>query len=109
MSYRYVRVLVLFDLPTGTKAERKQASQFRSFLVGDGFDMLQFSVYSRLCPNRDVAMKHLTRVTKNTPADTKGSIRALLVTERQFATMFIILGEKTDQEELVKADQLSFF
>lgn len=52
-----MRVLVLFDLPTGTKAERKQASQFRNFLVGDGFDMLQFSVYSRLCPNRDVAMK----------------------------------------------------
>lgn len=95
--------------PQERKLSGKQASQFRNFLVGDGFDMLQFSVYSRLCPNRDVAMKHLTRVTKNTPADTKGSIRALLVTEHQFATMFIILGEKTDQEELVKANQLSFF
>lgn len=104
-----MRVLVLFDLPTGTKAERKQASQFRHFLMSDGFDMLQYSVYSRLCPNKDVAMKHLARVTKNAPADTEGSIRALLVTERQFATMFIILGEKTDQEELVKANQLSFF
>lgn len=109
MNYRFMRVLVLFDLPTGTKQERKTASQFRHFLVGDGFDMLQFSVYSRLCPNRDVAMKHLNRVVKNAPAETAGSIRAMLITEHQFTTMFTILGEKTTQEQLVNAEQLSLF
>ena len=109
MNYRYMRVLVLFDLPTGTKAERKTATQFRQFLIGDGFDMLQFSVYSRLCPNRDAAMTHLARVQKSAPKDTTGSIRAMLVTEHQFASMFTILGEKTTQEQMVKVEQLSFF
>lgn len=109
MNYRYMRVLVLFDLPTGTRAERKAAAQFRHFLISDGFDMLQFSVYSRLCPNRDVAMKHLARTIKNAPKDTSGSIRALLVTEHQFTTMFTILGEKTSQEQNVKHEQLALF
>ena len=109
MNYRYMRVLVLFDLPTGTKAERKAATQFRNFLVNDGFDMLQYSVYSRLCPNRDVAQKHLDRVVKNTPKDTSGSIRVLLITEHQFTTMFTVLGEKTEQEKQVRAGQLAFF
>lgn len=104
-----MRVLVLFDLPTGTKAERKAAAQFRQFLISDGFDMLQYSVYSRLCPNRDVAKKHLDRVVKNVPKDTDGSIRVLMVTEHQFTTMFTVLGEKTVQEQQVKAEQLAFF
>ena len=109
MNYRCMRVLVLFDLPTGTKAERKAAAQFRQFLIGDGFDMLQYSVYSRLCPNHDVAKKHLDRVVKNVPKDTDGSIRVLMVTEHQFTTMFTVLGEKTVQEQQVGAEQLAFF
>ena len=104
-----MRVLVLFDLPTGTKAERKAAAQFRKFLISDGFDMLQYSVYSRLCPNHDVAKKHLDRVVKNVPKDTDGSIRVLMVTEHQFTTMFTVLGEKTTQERQVVAEQLAFF
>lgn len=104
-----MRVLVLFDLPTGTKAERRAAAQFRQFLTGDGFDMLQYSVYSRLCPNRDVAQKHLDRVTKNAPSETTGSIRILMITEHQFTTMFTVLGEKTSQENLVKPTQMAFF
>lgn len=109
MNYRYMRVLVLFDLPTGTKSERRAATQFRQFLTGDGFDMLQYSVYSRLCPNRDLAKKHLDRVVKNCPDDTSGSIRVLMITEHQFTTMFTVLGEKTSQEELVKPTQMAFF
>ena len=104
-----MRVLVLFDLPTGTKSERRAATQFRQFLTGDGFDMLQYSVYSRLCPNRDLAKKHLDRVVKNCPDDTSGSIRVLMITEHQFTTMFTVLGEKTSQEELVKPTQMAFF
>ena len=109
MNYRYMRVLVLFDLPTGTRAERKAATKFRNFLVGNGFDMLQYSVYSRLCPNRDVAQKHLGRVVKNVPKDTDGSIRVLVITEHQFTNMFTVLGEKTEQEKQIKSEQLTFF
>ena len=39
-----MRMLVFFDLPVTTKADRKAYAQFRKFLVNDGCDMLQFSV-----------------------------------------------------------------
>ena len=48
---RVMRLLVLFDLPTGSKAERRQYSEFRKFLIQDGYHMEQFSVYSRLLVN----------------------------------------------------------
>lgn len=109
MNYRYMRVFILFDMPTSTKQERREATQLRNFLVSDGFDMLQYSVYSRLCPNRDAAQRHLDRVMRNAPSETSGSIRALLVTENQFTNMMTIMGEKTSQESMVKSQQMVFF
>ncbi len=107
MSYKIMRVVALFDLPTNTKAERKAATRFRKFLLDDGFDMLQYSVYTRLCPNRDHAEKHMLRVKRNAPSS--GSVRVLYLTENQFTNMYIIAGEKTTQEERLPAKQLAFF
>jgi len=102
-----MRVVVLFDLPTGTKSERRAATQFRNFLLGDGFDMLQYSVYTRICSNHDGAEKHMMRVRRNAPS--RGSVRALFLTEHQFTSMYIIIGEKTVQEKSVSSNQLAFF
>jgi CRISPR-associated protein Cas2 len=102
-----MRAVVLFDLPTGTKSERRAATQFRKFLLDDGFDMLQYSVYARICPDRDNANMHLLRVKKNAPDS--GSVRMLMLTENQFINMHIIVGEKTTQELVVPSQQLSFF
>ncbi len=107
MSYKIMRVVVLFDLPTNTKEERRAATQFRNFLLDDGFDMLQYSVYSRICPNRDNAERHLQRVKRNAPES--GSVRLLHLTEQQFANMVIIVGEKTVQEVSLPSKQLAFF
>ena len=64
-----MRVAVFFDLPTNTKAERRAATQFRKFLLDDGFDMLQYSVYARLCPNHmHVIVGEKTVQEKNVPA-----------------------------------------
>ena len=107
MSYKIMRLAVFFDLPTSTKKERHLAGKFRKFLLDDGFDMLQYSVYTRICVNRDAADKHMMRICKNAPET--GSIRLLYLTEHQFTTMKIIVGEKTNQEKLIKSSQLSFF
>lgn len=107
MSYKIMRVAVLFDLPTNTKEDRRLATKFRQFLLSDGFDMLQYSVYTRLCANRDIAEKHLLRVKMNAPRN--GSIRLLYLTEHQFADMQIIAGEKTTQEKKVSVEQMTFF
>jgi CRISPR-associated protein Cas2 len=94
---RFVWMFVFFDLPVGTKAERRWATRFRNFLKDDGFLMLQFSVYARVCRGEDAAEKHAQRVTKNLPP--KGSVRTLQVTDRQYARMKLMLGEAKISEK----------
>ena len=47
-GYRMMWLYVMFDLPVGTKAERRAATRFRQSLLDDGFEMAQFSVYLRI-------------------------------------------------------------
>lgn len=94
---RYMWLFVFFDLPVGTKAERRAATRFRNFLKDDGFLMLQFSVYARVCRGEDGLDKHQSRVTKNLPRS--GSVRTLSVTERQYARMRLLLGEASKNEK----------
>ncbi len=82
----------------GTKDERRAATRFRNFLKDDGYMMLQFSVYARVCRGEDGAIKHIARVTLNLPG--KGSVRALQVTDRQYARMKLLLGEAAKTESL---------
>jgi len=106
-SYRFMRSIVVFDLPVGTKWQRRQATRFRKALLDDGFEMLQFSVYTRICLNRDSAEKHLSRVKKFAP--NTGSIRIINITENQYSSMAVISGGKSAQESKVTTEQLTFF
>jgi CRISPR-associated protein Cas2 len=90
-------LLVLFDLPTATKEERKSAARFRSFLLKDGYAMVQFSVYARICRGHDRTEKHFGRLCARLPA--KGSVRALRITDRQYERMDALVGEKTEAEK----------
>ena len=94
---RYMWLFVFFDLPVGTKPERRGATRFRNFLKSDGFLMIQFSVYARVCRGEEAVEKHLARVTKNIPG--KGSVRTLQVTERQYARMRFLVGEPKKSEK----------
>lgn len=107
IPYRFMRAMVIFDLPVVTKKERKIATKFRKFLLDDGFEMLQYSVYTRLCPDRDNANTHLDRIKKMAPNN--GSIRMLMLTEHQFTSMYVLAGEKTVQEIKNTPKQLAFF
>ena len=102
-----MRALVLFDLPTDTKLNRGNATRFRNYLLNDGFTLLQYSIYSRLCPDRDNANTHLERVKKHAPHE--GSIRMLMLTENQFTNMEVICGKKTEQEEYISNEQMLLF
>ena len=46
-GYRIMWIIVMFDLPTDTKSQRKAAGGFRNFLLDEGFERSQFSVYAR--------------------------------------------------------------
>lgn len=102
-----MRLIVFFDLPVTTKAKRKAANQFRQFLLKDGYQMLQLSVYARIVRGRDSLEKHNRRLCEHLPEE--GSIRCLEVTEKQFASMKILLGELKLQEKKVNANQMLLF
>jgi CRISPR-associated protein Cas2 len=102
-----MRMLVFFDLPVVTRAERRAYAQFRRFLLNDGFDMIQFSVYGRILNGRDAEEKHLQRVIANLPPE--GSVRVLTVTEKQFASMKLLVGLPLFQEKQVTASQMLLF
>ena len=99
-------VMVLFDLPTETKKERKIYSQFRKELMKDGFTMFQFSIYVRCCPSRENAEVHTKRVKNILPE--KGMIGILSITDKQFGMMEIFYGQKV-QKPNVETQQLSLF
>lgn len=91
MSYRYMRVMVFFDLPVLTEKNRKDYRAFRKFLIKSGFLMLQESVYCKLAQNATVADTILENVRKNKP--NVGLVQVLRVTEKQYAKMELVVGE----------------
>lgn len=103
-----MRMIVFFDLPTKTTEDRKIYAEFRRELLKDGFYMIQYSVYGRICNGVDAVDKHLERLKKYVP--NVGSIRVLNVTEKQYASIFIISGNKKKEDRPAKdCYQLSFF
>ena len=95
---RYMRIIVFFDLPTLTKTNRKNASRFRNFLIKDGYIMLQLSVYSRICKGQDDVEKHTKRLKSLIPKE--GSVRLLTVTEKQYASMEVLVGSLKKEESI---------
>ena len=102
-----MRILVFFDLPVKTKRERKLATQFRNFLIKDGYYMVQFSVYARVCNGNDMVELHKNRLRMNVPNE--GSIRVLVITERQYENVEILLGKKSKYEKPIEFETLSLF
>jgi CRISPR-associated protein Cas2 len=91
-AYRVMWVLVLFDLPTETKKERKAASDFRKKMMKDGFNMFQFSIYMRHCASRENALVHIKRVKTHLPE--KGHVGIMQFTDKQFSEMEIFFCAK---------------
>jgi len=100
-------LVVAFDLPVGTKEQRKRATDFRNFLLDDGYQMIQFSVYARSCVTFARQETHLSRVKQNLPEE--GSVRAVFVTRAQWERSFVIQGSpasETEAEEMPEQIQL---
>lgn len=104
MSYRYMRVVVFFDLPVLTEANRRDYRVFRKFLIKSGFMMIQESVYCKLAQNSSVGDAIIDNIRKNKPRE--GLVQVLRVTEKQYSKMDFIVGQKngevlTSDERLV--------
>ena len=102
-----MRLLVFFDLPMVTKTEKRAYVQFRRFLLNDGYDMIQWSVYGRILNGRDAETKHLRRLADNLPP--AGSVRCMTVTEKQYAGIRLLVGAPRFQEKKLVATQMLLF
>lgn len=89
--YKMGWLMVAFDLPVVTPEERKRATDFRKFLLDDGFQMMQFSVYVRPCVTFARQETHLRRIRLAVPEE--GSVRALYITKAQWEKAFVIHGK----------------
>ena len=74
-AYRFMWLLVMFDLPVVTKAQRKKATAFRKWLLDEGYEMSQFSVYMRFCAGKEQVERRIRDIGRNLPGT--GSIHAL--------------------------------
>lgn len=91
MSYRFMRVMVFFDLPTLTLEDRREYTKFRKYLIKSGFLMMQESVYTKMALNKTVADAVIDGVKKNKPP--QGLVQMMTVTEKQFNRMEYVCGE----------------
>lgn len=87
-KYRMGLLLVMFDLPTNTARERKLAHQFREYLIGGGYLMLQYSVYVKPAVTWDSKGKCVNYLRQIDPGT--GDIRCIFITDAQWMKMDII-------------------
>lgn len=95
MKDRVMRTILFFDLPNITSIDKKRYLMFKRFLLHEGFIMLQESVYSKLVLNSQQAELLLQRIKCSAPKN--GLIQALTITEKQYAKIEYIIGDKNNK------------
>ena len=98
--------MVMYDLPTETRKERKAAARFRKDLMQDGFSMFQFSMYIRHSASTENAEAHKKRVKRSLPEH--GHIGILQITDKQFGQIELFYGTKAHDMPAVP-QQLELF
>lgn len=105
-GYRLMWIFVMFDLPIGTKKQAREAAQFRSFLLDEGFEMSQFSVYARFCNGTDAYEARLRRISANLPE--RGEVHVLSFTDRQYENIVRFSSQRRKRARK-NPDQLALF
>lgn len=95
MNFRYMRLLVMFDLPVLTSEDKREYRKFKKYLEKNGYLMLQESIYCKLALNNSVAISYENSIENNKPK--RGLVFLLKLTENQFANMKYIVGDKQSQ------------
>ena len=90
-GFRFMRMLVFFDLPTITNEDRREYRGFRKTLIKSGFIMLQESVYCKMMTSPSVENSVKKMIEDNKPP--KGIVQIIVVTEKQFSKMEYVVGE----------------
>jgi len=89
-GYRIMWVMVIFDLPVVERAERNAATAFRNFLLDQGFEMAQFSVYMRFTSGKEAVAAMTRRIEGAVPEE--GKISILTFTDKQYENIVSFRG-----------------
>jgi CRISPR-associated protein Cas2 len=91
--------MVMFDLPTYTKQNRKSYNKFRKELLKLGFVMYQYSIY--ILPFKHYYKKdnYIEKIKSIMPKH--GKITILTITEKQFKNR-VVLEQVAEQEKILE-------
>lgn len=106
-DYRFMRVILFFDLPMLSDAEIRRYTRFRKYLINNGYIMMQYSIYSKILLNRDVVKWHMNDLEKNLPPD--GSVMTMTVTEKQYQSIKNLVGSKKALDRKITSKKLLTF
>ena len=101
MSYRFMRILVMFDLPVVTPDDRRNYRRFRKVLIKNGFVMMQESVYTKIILTPSAEASAIAVLRKYRPPS--GLVQVLTITEKQFSRIEYITG--TFETDVVNSDE----
>lgn len=104
-GYRFMWLLVMFDLPVGDKEKRHRYTKFRQFLLDQGFFMAQYSVYFRTLPSKEKGKALIRKIRPKVPPE--GKVDILMITDKQYENIVSIYGKS--EKALKKSAQLALF
>lgn len=81
-GYQLMWMLVTFDLPVETKAQRAAATKFRLALLDLGFEMSQLSNYLRFCNGKEQFESYVRKIESQLPD--LGDVYIFQFTDRQY-------------------------
>ena len=105
-GYRLMWIFVMFDLPVTTKSESRAATKFRQYLLDEGFEKSQFSVYARFCNGKEQFEAYLQRIQANLPD--RGDVHILTFTDKQYENIMRFSGQCRKRQRK-NPDQLALF
>lgn len=93
-----MRLLVILS-PTNKWGTKTAYTALRKYLIKDGYLRIAPEVFMRITENRKAAEKHYRRIEAYTPKS--GTVRMLRLTEKQYASIYMLTGEPDLQEKTV--------
>ena len=105
-GYRLMWIFVMFDLPVDTKEHAREATKFREFLLDEGFEMSQFSIYARFCNGKEHYKTYLRRIEANLPE--RGEVHVLTFTDKQYENI-VRFSSQRRRKPRENPDQLALF
>lgn len=105
-GYRLMWIFVMFDLPVTTREHARAATKFREFLLDEGFEKSQFSVYARFCNGKEQFETYMRRIESRLPD--RGDVHILSFTDRQYENIVRFSGQRRRRQRK-NPDQLVLF